>query len=91
MSDQAMKGKNGIFKGQYQARRTTQREIALITLKLSLHRLYMFSARTEKGPVTPTIVNGWIENLGLSVLSNVFGRARRIWKLFNIVQHTEKI
>ncbi len=23
----------------------------------------MFSARTEKGPVTPRIVNGWIENL----------------------------
>lgn len=23
----------------------------------------MFSARTEKGPVTPRIVSGWIENL----------------------------
>ena len=29
--------------------------------KESLHREYMFSASTEKGPVTPRIVRGWIE------------------------------
>ena len=26
----------------------------------------MFSARTEKGPVTPSIVNGWLDSLALS-------------------------
>ena len=28
-----------------------------------MHSEYIFSARTEKGPVTPRIVRGWIENL----------------------------
>jgi hypothetical protein len=33
------------------------------TLKLVEQSEYMFSARIEKGPVTPKIVNGWIEKL----------------------------
>jgi hypothetical protein len=34
----------------------------------------MFSARTEKGPVTPRIVRGWIENLqAVSHLLHGFG------------------
>jgi hypothetical protein len=33
------------------------------TLKLVEQREYMFSARMEKGPVTPSIVKGWMENL----------------------------
>ena len=33
------------------------------TWKESAHNVYTYSARTEKGPVTPRIVSGWIEKL----------------------------
>ena len=35
----------------------------ILTLKEVSQRENIFSARIEKGPVTPKIVNGWIENL----------------------------
>ena len=35
----------------------------VLTLKEVSQRENIFSARIEKGPVTPKIVNGWIENL----------------------------
>lgn len=34
-----------------------------LTPNESMHSVYMFSARTEKGPVTPNIVSGCIESL----------------------------
>jgi hypothetical protein len=33
----------------------------------------MFSAKTEKGPVTPRIVRGWIENLHMVVSHSLCG------------------
>lgn len=35
----------------------------LRTLKEFTESSWIFSASTEKGPVTPTMVRGWIENL----------------------------
>ena len=37
--------------------------VVLLTPKESVHREYIVSARTEKGPVTPKMVSGWMENL----------------------------
>ena len=37
--------------------------LGVLASKELMHSEYMFSARTEKGPVTPRIVRGWIENL----------------------------
>jgi hypothetical protein len=38
-------------------------ENGTLTPKESMHNVYMFSASTEKGPVTPSIVRGCIESL----------------------------
>jgi len=38
-------------------------ECGTLTPKESMHNVYMFSASTEKGPVTPNIVRGCIESL----------------------------
>lgn len=38
-------------------------ENGTLTPKESMHNVYMFSASTEKGPVTPNIVRGCIESL----------------------------
>jgi hypothetical protein len=43
---------------------------AILTEKLFAHNSYMFSARTEKGPVTPRMVRGWIEKLDRSALGD---------------------
>ena len=32
----------------------------------NVHKEYMFSARTENGPVTPSMVRGWMENLRMT-------------------------
>ena len=39
------------------------KRLGVLASKELMHSEYTFSARTEKGPVTPRIVRGWIENL----------------------------
>ena len=40
--------------------------MGVLTSNERVHKEYIFSARTENGPVTPSMVRGWMENLRMT-------------------------
>jgi len=68
-----MNGRNCIYMKSF-SRVSNTTLAAVLTPKVSVHKEYIVSAKTEKGPVTPNMVSGWFENLKASEMEIAFSQ-----------------